>query len=564
MSSRSQMPRTCRLFLGWLPIALLFVATKTLRANQVTFQVDLSVQRALGNFNPSVGDTVIVSGTFTAVNWTTTNLLRASPSNSNLFTGTFDNAVNLGGTEYHKFIIDPGGNSAAGQLDWETGANRSFAVASANQTLPITYFNNVSSILPPGATNFLAAADFSLLSFFESNGISYKINGQTMDGLAILKTNGINCVRLRVFTSSAAQAQADPYDYINNLAYTVPLAVRVKQAGLKLLIDFHYSDTWADPSHQATPDAWTNLDFTGLVAQMRSYNSNAIATFAAAGAMPDYVQVGNEITGGMLWPLGAVPGSNADVQWSQLAQLLNAGIQGIRDAAGTNMPKVIIHIDRGGDWATTEWFFDNLIQNQQVQFDIIGESYYPFWHGSLGDLANCLTNAALRYGKPIVVAETAFPWTNSVWSTNIYGFPGTTNGQAQYAIALAQVVKNVPNNLGAGIFWWGAEYQHVDGVNEAGFDTTSFFDNNGNVLPVANIVGQMAAPLVLNARLSSSGLMLAWPLSGAGMTLTSTTNLIPSPSWNTVTNPVTNSGPVFYITQPGPSGTSQFYRLQTN
>jgi len=564
MSPLQNIRFTCRLPARGLTVALLSAAAITLGANQVTFQVDLSVQRTLGNFNPATGDTVAVSGTFSSVNWTTTNTLTASPANSNLFAGTFNNMVNAGSTEYHKFIINPGGNSAAGQLDWETGANRSFKVTSSNQTLPANYFNNLSSALPPGATNFLAAVDFSLLPFFESNGISYQINGQTLDGLAILKTSGINCVRLRLFTSSTAQARADPYDYINNLDYTVPLAVRVKQAGLKLLIDFHYSDTWADPSHQATPAAWTNLDLTGLVAQVRSYSSNAIAAFMAAGAAPDYVQVGNEITGGMLWPLGAVPGNNANVQWSQLAQLINAGIQGIRDAAGASMPKVIIHIDRGGDWATTQWFFDNLIQNQQVKFDIIGESYYPFWHGSLDDLANCLTNAALRYGKPVIVAETAFPWTNSVWATNIYGFPGTTNGQAQYAVALAATVKNVPNHLGAGIFWWGAEYQAVYGLNEAGFNTTSFFDNEGNVLPVANVFGQMAAPLILSASLSGSRLMITWPLSGAGMTLTTTTNLNPSPNWNPVTNPVTNTGPVFYTTQPVPSGTSQFYRLQTN
>lgn len=564
MPPQPHMPFFCRILLSWLAGMCLIAAAIAVSANQLTYQVDLSVQRALGNFNPGAGDTVIVSGTFSPVQWTTTSLLTVSPADSNLFTGTFSNSVKAGGTEYHKFIIDPGGNSPAGQLNWETGANRSFQVAPSNQTLPVTFFDNVSSAVPLGPTNFLAAVDISLLPFFESNGISYKANGRTGDAVTILKSSGINCVRLRLFTSSTAQAQADSYNYINNLSYNLPIAARVKSAGLKLLIDFHYSDTWADPAHQATPSAWTNLDFNGLVAEMRSYNSNCIAAFIAAGAAPDYVQVGNEITGGMLWPLGAVPGTNANVQWPQLAQLINSAIQGIRDAAGTNMPKIIIHIDRGGDWASTEWFFDNLIQNQQVQFDIIGESYYPFWDGSLGDLANCLTNAALRYGKPVVVAETAFPWTNSVWATNIFGIPGTANGQVQYAIALAQVLKNVPDNLGAGIFWWGTEYQKLYGVNEAGFDTTSFFDNAGNILPVANVFGQMAAPLLLSASMSGSGLMLQWPLSGAGMTLSKTPSLTPAPTWTPVTDSVQNAGTVFYTTQPVVVGTNQFYRLQTN
>src|ERR1039458_8340866 len=126
-------------------------------------------------------------------------------------------------------------------------------------------------------TNFLAAADFSDLAFFESRAITYKDGGQVQDELQILKNHGLNCVRLRLFTSSAAQASADPYNYINNTNYTVPLAVRVKNAGLLFCLDFHYSDTWADPGHQPTPDTWTNLPFTQLVPTMRAYNSNPIA-----------------------------------------------------------------------------------------------------------------------------------------------------------------------------------------------------------------------------------------------------------------------------------------------
>ena len=158
----------------------------------------------------------------------------------------------------------------------------------------------------------------------------------------------------------------------------MPLAVRVKNAGLQFMLDFHYSDTWADPSHQATPSAWTNLTFIQLVQEMHDYNSNCIATFKAAGAMPDYVQIGNEITSGMLWPDGYVSG-NSNASWENLGQLMKAAVQGIQDAAGTNMPKIVVHIDRGGDWDTTKWFFDNL-NNQSVPFDIIGESYYPFYH----------------------------------------------------------------------------------------------------------------------------------------------------------------------------------------
>ena len=341
-------------------------------------------------------------------------------------------------------------------------------------------------------SNFLAGADFSGLAFFESRGVMYKDGGQVQDGIQILKKHGINCVRLRLFTSSAAQADSDPYNYINNTSYTVPLAARAKNAGLLLLLDFHYSDTWADPGHQATPAAWKDLGIAQLVQQMRAYNSNTIATFAAAGAMPDYVQVGNEITSGMLWPLGRVSG-NGGTSWSQLGQLMKAAIQGIQDASGARMPRIIVHIDRGGDWAGTRWFFDNL-NAQSVPFDIIGESYYPFFQGSPASLSNCLNNAVARYGKPVIVAEDAFPWTNacpSRWTNKLYGFPPTASGQVSFIAALAGIVKGVTNQFGAGFFYWGAEYQAAHGVNEAGYNTSSFFDFNGNVLPVADAVGGM-------------------------------------------------------------------------
>ena len=413
-------------------------------------------------------------------------------------------------------------------------------------------------------SNFLAGADFSDLAYFESLGVTYKDGGQAQDGFQILKDHGINCVRLRLFTSSAAQAESDPYNYINNTSYTVPLAVRAKNAGLLFLLDFHYSDTWADPGHQATPTAWTNLDLAQLVQQMRTYNSNTIATFAAAGAMPDYVQIGNEITGGMLWPLGEVSG-NGGTSWSQLGQLIKAAIQGIQDASGAHMPKIIVHIDRGGDWAGTMWFFDNL-NAQSVPFDIIGESYYPFFQGSPTNLSNCLNNAAVRNGKPKVVAEDAFPWTNacpSGWTNSLYGFAPTVAGQVSFMANLAGIVKGVTNHLGAGFFYWGAEYQAANGVNEAGYNTSSFFDFTGNVLPVADAVGGMAASPLLSPFFDGSNLRLEWPFSGAASKLMTSASLGPPATWSMVPGSIQITGAVFTVTLPIGNNVS-FYRLQGN
>lgn len=549
---------------GWLAGMAL-----TASAVQVTYQVDLGTQIALGNFRPGT-DTIFVSGTFSSPTWkstasdgSTSYLLAPVAGNTNLYTGTFNIVNSAGSTESHKFVINPGGSFSA--LNWESpvstlGGNRTFKVPGVATNLPVVSFND--QVLPD-AMPFIAGADFSHLAFFEGRGKVYKDGGQVQDALAILKNSGLNCVRLRLFTSSAAQAQDNPYNYTNNLDYTLPLAVRVKNAGLQFMLDFHYSDTWADPGHQAKPAAWTNLTSAQLVQQMHDYNSNCIAAFKAAGAMPDYVQVGNEITGGMLWTNGAVPGADATAQWSQLGQLMKAAIQGIADAAGTNMPKIIVHIDRGGSWSGTQWFFDNL-NAQGVTYDIIGESYYPYWHGSVSNVANCLTNAAKRYVKPVLIAETDFPWTNSYWTTNIYGIPGTTNGQVQFLVALSQIVKNVPGRLGAGIVWWGAEYQKVTGVNEAGFNTASFFDAGGNVLPVADAFGQLVAPVTLNPSLTGPALNLQWPLSGAGMTLMTATNLVLPAGWLPVTNTVQNTGTWFTVTLPVDSIQSRFYRLQSN
>ena len=423
-------------------------------------------------------------------------------------------------------------------------------------------------------TNFLAGADFSDLAFFESRGVTYKEGGQVQDGIRILKNHGINCIRLRLWTGSTAQVLTNnPYNYSNNLSYTVPLAVRVKNAGLLFLLDFHYSDTWADPSHQATPATWFSLTFAQMVQQMYTYNSNTIAAFAAAGAMPDYVQIGNEITQGMLFTnsagatIGKVSGSY-NTSWNQLGQLMKAAVQGIQDAAsaaGANMPRIIVHIDRGGDWATTQWFFENL-NYQGVPYDIIGESYYPFFQGSPTNLNICLSNAAVEFGKPVVVAETAFPYTNTcptAWKSQLFGFPPTPDGQVSFIAAVAGIVESVPNHLGAGVFYWGAEYQAASGVNEAGFNTASFFDAGGNVLPVADALGGTAASLVISPSLAGSNLQLQWPFSGAAAKLMTSTVLAPATAWSLVANPIQITGAVFTVTLPI-NNNSCFYRLQSN
>jgi len=331
----------------------------------------------------------------------------------------------------------------------------------------------------------VVGADMSMLSYYESIGTTYRDGGKADDALQILKRRGFNCVRLRLFSSTADQAFANPRNYFNTLEHMVPLAARVRQAGMLFMLDFHYSDTWADPAHQSPPSGWTNLSASALVQEMRRYTSNCIHAFRLAKAMPDFVQIGNEITPGFLWPLGAVGGTNDhSAQWGRFAQLLKAGRQGVADAAGDQMPRIIIHIDRGGDWEGTKWFFDRLLR-QEVEFDIIGQSYYATWHGPLNNLSNCLVRTGERYKKPILVVETGFPWASNR-DAPLSGFPTTLKGQADYATAFVDILKSVPGNLVFGALWWGAEYPG---------SWNSLFDSKTNVVPAASTFGRLAGPI---------------------------------------------------------------------
>jgi arabinogalactan endo-1,4-beta-galactosidase len=409
------------------------------------------------------------------------------------------------------------------------------------------------------AAEWIAGADLSHLQFFEDRSVVYRENGQTNDAFKILQRRGLKCVRLRLFTSSPAKAQADPYNRINNLDYTIPLAVRVKRAGLQFLLDFHYSDTWADPGKQTKPSAWTNLSFAQLEQTLFEYNRDCITAFRSANAMPEYVQVGNEIISGMLWPDGKV-GGNFDnpTQWSQLGRLIQAAVRGINAAAGASPPKIMIHIDRGGDWTATKWFFDHL-QQQKVEFDFIGESYYPFWHGSLDALRACLNQTAERYHKPVIVAETAFPWTNS---TNLLGLPASPEGQVSFILELAKILKGVPEDLGAGVFWWGTEYQHLPGVNTAGFESRSFFGSGGEVLPAASTLGGLTSRVSLHASRDGARLTIQWPVSGVGLSLMTATNLRAPVFWRALGNPISTTVDHFTTTLAIDSDPTGFFLLQ--
>ena len=324
--------------------------------------------------------------------------------------------------------------------------------------------------------SFVAGGDVSLLTAMESQGIVYKIDGKPVDALQAMKSAGMNCARLRLWVQPSHEGVI-----INDLPYTIALGRRVKKAGLLLLLDIHYADTWADPGKQPKPATWANLPVDKLTSTVHDYSRDVISAMRTAGAMPDIVQVGNEIIGGMLWPDGKTWGAGHD--FTNLGKFLKSGIQGVKDGSGKSTPPLImIHIDRGGDWKGTQWFFDG-IKAQGVTFDIIGESYYPVFHGPLSGLKETLTNASARYHKPIIVVETAYPYKPDGRSNSkAMTYPKTPEGQLQFLKDVTATVRQAPGGLGRGVVYWEPEWLPTKGYGGS-WDTTALFDDNGNALP---------------------------------------------------------------------------------
>jgi len=326
----------------------------------------------------------------------------------------------------------------------------------------------------PAQTPILGA-DVSFLASAEQQGIVFKEDGQPRDVLSILHEHQFKWVRLRLFVDPAANPDKLP----NDLAYTLALAKRAHAQGFHLLLDLHYSDTWADPDKQFIPAAWTKLKHKQLVDQVFSYTRDTIATFAREGVMPEMVQVGNEITGGMLWPDGKLP------DWESFSDLLKAGIRGVDAGRGTlPRPRIMIHIERSGDYDAATWYFDNLIAHH-VPFDIIGLSYYPKWHGSVAKMRGNLHDLALRYHLPIIVAETASNWTPGDFIGKKAEFAESPEGQKAFFQAVAGAVRAVPNGLGLGLFWW------EPAVPNGPIAGRALFDAQHNALPAIAAFDQL-------------------------------------------------------------------------
>lgn len=242
----------------------------------------------------------------------------------------------------------------------------------------------------------ILGADISFLPELEDRGMKFSDKGQQKDALQILKDHGFNYIRLRIFNDPAQDSGYSPKKGFCDLEHTKQMAKRIKAAGMKFLLDFHYSDYWADPGKQYKPAAWKNADFPRLRQLVFDYTKQVILALKQQGTEPDMVQVGNEINHGMIWPDGSI--SNLD----NLAQLIYAGISGVK-AISPSIP-IMLHIALGGQNDESRFFVDNMLA-REVPFDVIGLSYYPKWHGTLTDLRYNARDLATRYRKDLVIVE---------------------------------------------------------------------------------------------------------------------------------------------------------------
>lgn len=356
--------------------------------------------------------------------------------------------------------------------------------------------------------DFIMGADVSMLAQVEASGGKYYDQGVEGDGLEILKNHGVNWIRLRVW-NDPTDTNGKPLGGGNNdLQRTVEIASRAKALGLKFLLDFHYSDWWADPGKQNLPKAWKDLSPEELNQAVYDYTAEVIQTLAQANAMPDIIQVGNEVNSGMMWPAGKTWSEGGEVVggYDGFASLLSQGIQAVRD----NDPnkddpakkiKIAIHLADGGNNDLYHTVFDELTK-RNVDFDIIGLSYYSFWHGALDDFINNMNDVSERYRKDVLVLEAAYPYTtddadgyaNLVGGgvLDLGGYKATVQGQATAIRDIIQAVHNVPNNRGLGVFYWEPEWIAVKGAGWAegqgnAWENLAMFDFNGNALPSLNV-----------------------------------------------------------------------------
>lgn len=372
--------------------------------------------------------------------------------------------------------------------------------------------------------------DISSLHEVESLGGVFYLDSNQKDIFEILNLKGVNTIRLRVWI--------DPFDkdghpYLggtNDLDTTIKLAKRLKKYSFKFMLNLHYSDFWTDPKKQKKPKKWISKSGRELEKAVYDYTRSVLMILDELDLMPDFIQIGNEITNGMLWPDGKTPTylfeerrfEEIDIKlktksFDRLVGLLDAGIRAVREIRSPDQLRVILHLDFGGANDLYRGWFDE-ITKRHLDYDIIGLSYYPYWHGTLTDLKLNLQDIGSRYQKDTLVVETAYAFTDqmpeeedSIFNTelsNKAGYPPSVFGQGQFLQDLITVVEGVKgeNYSGLGIVYWEPAWLPVAKTSWASIEGMKYgndiakpgnhwanqglFDFNGHALESLNVFNQ--------------------------------------------------------------------------
>jgi|TARA_B110000881_G_scaffold206866_1_gene210577 arabinogalactan endo-1,4-beta-galactosidase len=332
------------------------------------------------------------------------------------------------------------------------------------------------------SNQFINGVDISMLKQVEENGGLFYENGNQIDPIQIFKDKGINTARIKIWHTPSLN--------YNNLESVLEIADRASSVGLDLFLDFHYSDTWADPSSQTKPSAWVDLNFETLCDSLEQYSHHVITKLKNQNTLPKYVQIGNETDCGFLWPDGYVcDESNNDSQWNKLRELFMHAIEGINSALDTqDTLKIISHVSSGGNW-----FFNNLI-GQGVDIDILSISYYPMWHGTLSDLNQNMDELGNEFQKPVLIVETAYPFTLQ-WNdntNNILGletqlledYEASEDGQFTFLHDLIILVDE--NDYGLGICYWAPDWISTNQFGSP-WENQALFDFDGELLDAISV-----------------------------------------------------------------------------
>ena len=361
---------------------------------------------------------------------------------------------------------------------------------------------------------FVKGMDLSTLLELERCDARYYDKGQERDILAIMKDYDVDTIRLRLWNDPKSES-GEWYGAGNNdLSETIAIGKKVTEAGFGVLLNFHYSDFWADPGKQIKPKAWKDFGMEELEKAVYDFTKESLEKILDEGVNVTMIQVGNELSNGLLWPEGRVP------NYDNIYRLVSAGLKACREI-DSKIP-LMIHLDNGGNNALYREWFDNFTQ-RGGDFDYIGLSYYPFWHGSLDMLEYNMNDIAERYGKDLIVAEVSMGFTMESYQqyeklsdeerkgyatkpslVEKIDYPMTIQGQKDFTEDFLNRVGKVTGNHGKGFFWWEPAWIPVPGsgwatpaslkyMNDPGpcgneWANQALFDYDGNVLPALEVI----------------------------------------------------------------------------